>query len=332
MLGQFSGRVLLTGAGWTKNWNGLLARDVWHHLTSAPVVQKNANLRSALLGLSSLNFEEGYELVMSDSKFTAKDRSELDAAIVDVFRLIDDGVRAIPSPVNDYKVNELINYLVRKGGEQVNTAYVFTLNQDLFFERKYIQHIVQQVPSPNLPSIPMPPLSNFFTSNMAPFNQSHVVNLGAFTQSPLVGRTNIIKLHGSFNWRSAGAAFNEMVIGTNKTSRIAGSKLLSWYLDIFKAVLNQGGVRLLIVGYGFGDEHINDAIADAVKDNGLQIYFWNTTYNLRTLLAGRHRGLEIWNGHMGSLPDAVDGVFPPDQSVTPACRSLFYNFLGVRLP
>ena len=32
----------------------------------------------------------------------------------------------------------------------------------------------------------------------------------------------------------------------------------------------------MIVGYGFGDDHINDVIADAVNNSGLKIYFWDT--------------------------------------------------------
>jgi SIR2-like domain len=153
-----------------------------------------------------------------------------------------------------------------------------------------------------------------------------------WSQVPLIGQTNIIKLHGSFNWRATGSGQSAMVIGTSKTSRIAGSSLLSWYFDIFRAVLNQGNVKLMVVGYGFGEDHINEVIADAVKTTGLKVYFWDTSPNLQMMLAGKHRGGDIWQGYMGSLTDHMNQVLPPDQSITTQCRSLFNNFFGVKLP
>jgi SIR2-like domain len=330
-LGRHSKRVLLT-AGWTVNWNGLLARQVWHYLTSDPRVQANQALRTALLGTPTLNFEEAYELVATGPghNFSAADKATLDAALSDIFVMIDDALITSAFPVNTYKVNEFISYFVRVANESINTGYLFTLNQDLFFERKYIQHVIHQVPPPVLPGIP--PHGGIFNPNMPRFDAKMIANIPLkFSQCALVRQTNVIKLHGSFNWRSNGSA-SMMVIGTNKTPLIAGSDVLSWYFDIFKAVLNEGDVKLMIVGYSFGDDHVNEIIADAVVNSGLRIYFWDTNPNLHTTLAGRHRGTEIWQGYLGSLTERMDQVFPPDQSITPYCRSLFSNFFGVSLP
>jgi hypothetical protein len=245
--------------------------------------------------------------------------------------MIDDAIAMTPFPVNNYKVNEMIGYFVRTSAEQVNTGYIFTLNQDRFFERKYIQHVIQQVPAPVLPGIP--PHGPIFTPNMPRFDPSMVAAIPSnWSQVPLTGQTNVIKLHGSFNWRASGPGQATMVIGTSKTSRILGSDLLSWYFDIFRAVLNQGDVSLMVVGYGFGDDHVNEAIADAVKTAGLKVYFWDASPNLLMTMAGKHRGADIWQGYMGSLTDRMSQVFPPDQSITPQCRSLFNNFFGVKLP
>jgi len=48
---------------------------------------------------------------------------------------------------------------------------------------------------------------------------------------------NVIKLHGSFNWRSDDGQ-NLMVVGTDKTAKIAAMPLLTWYAEIFKQVLS----------------------------------------------------------------------------------------------
>ena len=67
-------------------------------------------------------------------------------------------------------------------------------------------------------------------------------------------------------------------------------------------------------------------------NSGLKIYFWDTSPNLHTALARKHRGVEIWQGYLGSLTEPMNQVFPPDQTITPQCRSLFNNFFGVKLP
>jgi SIR2-like domain len=59
---------------------------------------------------------------------------------------------------------------------------------------------------------------------------------------------------------------------TCKLGRIAGEPLLEWYLSLFKEALEEGDKNLVIVGYGFGDDHINDIIVDAIKDRGLKLF------------------------------------------------------------
>ena len=73
-------------------------------------------------------------------------------------------------------------------------------------------------------------------------------------------------LHGSFNWRSADGR-NVLVVGTDKTAQIASLPLLSWYTDVFRDVVSAGDVRLMIAGYGFGDEHVNATIADPIENH-----------------------------------------------------------------
>jgi hypothetical protein len=62
-----------------------------------------------------------------------------------------------------------------------------------------------------------------------------------------------------------------MVIGQDKERRIAEEPLLTLYSDIFKSELHQEGVRLLVIGYRFVDKHINEVIADSMKNYGLKL-------------------------------------------------------------
>ena len=48
-IGNFSKRTILTGAGWTRNWGGRLATEVWQDLIGHRAIQRNSRLRELLL-------------------------------------------------------------------------------------------------------------------------------------------------------------------------------------------------------------------------------------------------------------------------------------------
>lgn len=80
-----------------------------------------------------------------------------------------------------------------------------------------------------------------------------------------------IKLHGSFGWLSANGA-NAYVIGRKKNTQIIAEPLLFWYINLFKEVLSVQGVKLLLIGYSFGDKHINNIIVNSVTQSGLRLF------------------------------------------------------------
>ena len=80
-----------------------------------------------------------------------------------------------------------------------------------------------------------------------------------------------LKMHGSHNWLSSDGS-RRMVIGPDKEEQINREPLLKWYKEIFKMLLGRRGVKPLVIGYGFGDEHINSMIADAINNNGLELF------------------------------------------------------------
>jgi hypothetical protein len=113
----------------------------------------------------------------------------------------------------------------------------------------------------------------------------------------------------------------------DKTRQIADFPLLSWYSDIFKAVLCAGDVRLMIVGYGFGDEHINAVIAEAVEKHGLKVFVWSNSDPKDRILTAPH-GRAIWNGLLSTETQQIVEVFPPNQDITEEYRRIrrvFFN-------
>jgi hypothetical protein len=81
-----------------------------------------------------------------------------------------------------------------------------------------------------------------------------------------------IKLHGSMNWQREIGNRKVMVIGGDKLTQIRSEPLLNWYYETLKRVLSCQNRRLLVIGYGFGDPHINEVILNAVHKHGLRLY------------------------------------------------------------
>jgi SIR2-like domain len=85
----------------------------------------------------------------------------------------------------------------------------------------------------------------------------------------------IYKLHGSFNWFSEPRGERLLVIGGNKTASIGAFQVLAQYHDAFRSMLSQPNAHLMVIGYGFGDAHINSAIQTAA-DKGLKMFIIDT--------------------------------------------------------
>ena len=222
--------------------------------------------------------------------FTDNDRQELERALLDTFISIDREIaRRDHHPwINIYGVQEFLFRFWGQRNQDNDTGYLFTLNQDLFFERNLYNEHAYGAPGGTLPGLVPVYGQNWFSANVGAFSPDLVMRpvVDPPRQGQLRGQMNVIKLHGSFNWRSADGR-NVLVVGTDKTAQIASLPLLSWYADVFRRAISAGEVRLMITGYGFGDEHVNASIADAIEDHGLEVFIWNTTADLKARVLRR---------------------------------------------
>jgi SIR2-like domain len=85
----------------------------------------------------------------------------------------------------------------------------------------------------------------------------------------------IYKLHGSYNWFAEPHGERLVVMGGNKTASIDTFRVLAQYQDEFQAMLSQPDTQLMVIGYSFGDPHINDAIQTAAT-KGMRIFIVDT--------------------------------------------------------
>jgi len=296
---------------------------MWSKIFNNPSLHDHVDIRELLL--KDFDFESVYFNVLHGSRFSEPAKEALRQAVENAYKDLDDTVKNWvfnhdnPSALNTYGLSELISFMSGHGSEQ---GWFFTLNQDLFLERK-----------------------NGFRSPGAAFPQPFIdgegrnVSLVTLPTEEAVERikgtlnnTSYIKLHGSYGWVSSHGG-NQMVIGKNKANDINQEPLLKWYSELFQKQIYEGNKKLLIIGYGFGDDHINDVLLKGVQEHGLSLYVISPSdpENLRNKLEGKpaHFGsyevskyFKIWDGIRGYFPYSLRQIFPPDQSQTTVFREI----------
>ena len=116
-----------------------------------------------------------------------------------------------------------------------------------------------------------------------------------------------LKLHGSWNWRSS-VVKKRLVIGRDKLQQMNDEPLLKYYFELFEKALLRENVKLFVIGYGFGDEHINKTILKAIKSHGLKLYILDPSGPE----SFKERHGAMWDGVVGYFPYSISEVFGED--------------------
>ncbi|MDP3794425.1 MAG: SIR2 family protein [bacterium] len=309
--------ILLTGAGFTKNFGGFLAKEMWHQIFNHQLVQKTPRLRSLLI--EDYDFESVYSRVIDHPTPSVLEKDIMRKVMLSVYKKLDDATRGwvfnqdSPHPVNWYGVGKLFNLFIGQGDVK---GFFFTLNQDLFMER------MSHYRAPGAP----PFHHEFYTLPRVELKEDEFVTLqreGVIAQAEQDVHNHqglvYIKLHGSYGWKASDGS-DRMVIGKDKTHLIDEEPLLRWYFDLFRSVIAQGNKKLLIIGYGFGDHHINKVLLEGVQKHNLRVFIISTQdpTDLREHfeLRGYYYALSILDGLGGYHPYRLQEMFPADQSTT----------------
>src|SRR5207302_5470573 len=129
--------LLLLGAGFSKNWHGWLADEVFNRLLGCPEVIADAELRQILWSTSDSGFESALELVQDEAERDPHSKSKqrrlqaMQGAVGQVFR-----------EINSSFLNQPIfaSHNNREGtvrGFLTRFHAIFTLNQDILLEHHY---------------------------------------------------------------------------------------------------------------------------------------------------------------------------------------------------
>jgi hypothetical protein len=259
--------ILLTGAGFSRNWGGMLAKDVFSHLLGDQSI--DVTTRGLLLKAHTSNgsFEDVLAALQGATDPAGKARyAALIGAISGLFRAM--GQAFIQRNELEFKVPADTRYWLR--GFLLRFPNIFTLNQDTLIESLYMP-LVGGVPygRVHIPGMKF--------SNPSAF-QGHVYdriaqmepNPSDFTLNS--GVQNYVKLHGSCNWVEGSSGGQILIMGGQKTVAINRFPILTFYHDQFRSLVTRPSAKLMVIGYSFCDEHINEVILDAVLNHKLQLF------------------------------------------------------------
>ncbi len=255
--------ILLLGAGFSRNWDGWLASEITGDLAGR--LADDPHLSSVL---RTGGFEDALSVVQTEYKARPGDETKarlrkFQDALQATFGAMNDAFAGMPDYefTNDYNL-QITPFLIKFDA-------IFTLNQDLLLELHYRQRM--EIPAhprwsgcefPGMvPRAPQVGLSDARSVIWEP--------RGKFEVAPNL--QPIFKLHGSTNWRDSDGG-ELLVMGADKTATIQEKAILRWYQEEFRRYLSMPNARLMVIGYGFLDRHINDLIVKGAEAGGLRMF------------------------------------------------------------
>ena len=327
--------ILLTGAGFTRDFGGYLASEMWALILNQPGIRKHRKLRELML--EEMNYETIYDNVLRKQAYdNGPEREALKEAIRNAYQQLHEAI-CLDDNRHLARAAQVCNvFISRFAGSQRAPGFFFTLNQDLFIERYYAKTMLK------IPGLDHP---KWFNTHLGQkLGEEDRVQLpdekavkdikGEFWKKSAVSFA-YIKLHGSYGWKAANGA-DVMVIGHAKTEIINNEPLLKWYLSLFREVLQEPERNLVVIGYGFGDKYINDIIVDAMNKTKLRLYVVSPMQpkDFKDMLLPLHsasrlstpNGEALWSGLFGYYQAPVtDFYYENGNKLTPKGEAFFHD-------
>jgi len=252
-------RVLLLGAGFSRNWGGWLANEALEYLLGAP--QTNSALRSTLLAHKAKGFEDALGALQGQASTMGRPPDQLirmEAGLLEMFK-------AMNAAFADLKIDfaPVAAFLRRFDA-------IFTLNQDTLLERHYLKNVAVPTIDRHWQGGCLPGLERAgdfggeFDCLWRPVEATRETTFSANEQP-------YIKLHGSSNWLNPESERQLLIMGGNKSAMISQFPILQWGFDKLKAYLEESA-SVMVIGYSFGDDHVNDILKSAADRNTIKLF------------------------------------------------------------
>ena len=264
---------ILTGTGLAKACGGKsmaeVANDLIEHLN---LFTDDADInfwKDRYLDIKTPNFEKFLNALITKKKYLdsiSKSDDSLDSVILDSKQIVFDACNYTPNQMQSKSLFKFLSALsMRKAG--LSRPYLFTLNYDL----------IQETAADNLGITLIDGFSGSANQNFNPvnFDKDLYYPSGVLGQHPVrcENVVNYLKIHGSINWSSHDGQISKVSPNSNNMIIYPSyDKLNDTLLDPFNELLKRFNdaikrpkSSLIIVGYGFGDSHINRMILQALQ-------------------------------------------------------------------
>jgi hypothetical protein len=266
--------LLLLGAGFSRNWGGWVASEAFEYLLGCPEIMADERLRKLLW---AHQLSGGFESALAELQSNVTSWSTQpwsDSQLVNFQNAIG---RMFTAMNQAFLSRDDLEFQRTNSQRMIRTFLtrfesIFTLNQDILLEQFYlVDNVARAAVRPYVPGMRhMPSAEPTHSQSLSRAEwtprQPNEFKLQSYSQA-------FFKLHGSSNW-FADDGQRVLIMGGGKRQAIERFPILSWYAQQFEASLLQPNARLMAIGYGFGDPHINEVIKNAVA-RGLKIFTIN---------------------------------------------------------
>jgi hypothetical protein len=255
--------ILLTGAGFSYNWGGPLASEIFNAVLADQSIDDHTR---ELLFASRGAFES----VLADLQTSSdpEDQKRYGALITSVVGIFNGMNQTFMRTPFEFENPPSVQHSLASFLSRFHT--LFTLNQDALIELHYNPMIG---PPMNWGRLHLPGMKY-----LQPYRLGGTLHDKFTIMEPNPTDNTFpthaqpyVKLHGSVNWVESNVGSRILIMGGQKAVSIGRFPILKWYQDEFRNILLRPNARLMIIGYGFGDSHINDAIAEGLQA-GLKIF------------------------------------------------------------
>ncbi len=321
---EYSKNILLTGAGYTANFGGFVASDMYEKIFNNSRINSLSDTAGGIIRNSDdLDYEGIYSEIDASSSVNPEDKILARELVVDAYKALDKELKRGPTKANGTYSKFGRTLIQRIIGRGTQKGFFFTTNQDLLQEsrsgmkaygipisdaeklnKKQILERKDFIQLPNLKDI----------EKLKARIQGTERHVGDYRD---LNDLNYIKLHGSYGWLSADGS-DGMIFGKNKPRDLEKEPLLAFYLRLFREVLCKDGATLIVIGYSFRDKHINDVILEAVKNHDLHLVIVGNIQKIKNQLcysqddAGVKKELEtkaIWDARVGQFDKKLIDIF-----------------------
>lgn len=314
--------ILFTGAGFTANWGGFLNNEMWSQIFNQKEIQNSEKIRSVLLG--TFDFELALEIIQNNPDYGDIDKGIMWHAVDIAFEKLDSVIKDKGTTEPEAKLQDVRQFIKDILGRR--RGFFFTLNQDLFVER-FLFGPARLRPG-IIPENPLPiAIAGIqkLAACKAPSKEEIEHNGNRYLQEAGSDNVVYIKLHGSQDWKGS-FGLRLKVIGGGKRDVIEREPILRFYFETFVKILSEKNSRILIIGYGFRDEHVNRILIDSIKNHGLRVFVVSplSPEDFRDTLA-KNQCYEIWKGLSSYYPRTLRDLLASRRSARDVVDSLLFG-------